>query len=157
MLRTRNLSRVALVWSLKAGVVGDELTDMISEHRRKGTGEFAQLSTVFPYSFYQDDPHTRALLTDYLSVPGVASSDGLCLTPAIQYGLGFQIGEKLERGRKNSMLVFVQKLLYRACGAPRHEFEEGGGSSAEEKRGTASCCPPREEGDEDDASQIFFG
>jgi hypothetical protein len=74
-----------------------------------------------------------------------------------QYGLGFQIGEKLERGRKNSMLVFVQKLLYRACGAPRHEFEEGGGSSAEEKRGTASCCPPREEGDEDDASQIFFG
>jgi hypothetical protein len=28
-----------------------------------------------------------------------------------QYGLGFQIGEKLERGRKNSMLVFVQKLL----------------------------------------------
>jgi hypothetical protein len=27
------------------------------------------------------------------------------------YGLGFGIGGKLERERKNSMLVFVQKLL----------------------------------------------
>jgi hypothetical protein len=83
----RNLTRVALVWSLKAGLVGDELTDMISgEHRRKGTLEFGRLSTPFLDSFYQNDPHARALLMDYLSVPGVASSDGLFLTPARQYG-----------------------------------------------------------------------
>jgi hypothetical protein len=68
---------MALVWSLKAGVVGDELTDMISgEHQRRGTLEFVRLSMPFLDSCYQDDPHTRALLTDYLSVPRVAYTDG---------------------------------------------------------------------------------
>jgi hypothetical protein len=41
-------------------------------------------------------------------------------------------------------------LLYRACGAPRHEIEEGGAASAEEKGFTASSCPPAHGEDEDD-------
>jgi hypothetical protein len=61
-------------------MVGVALTDMISgEHRWKGTLEFDRLSTSFLDSLYQDDPHTRALLMDYLWVPRVASTDELKL------------------------------------------------------------------------------
>jgi hypothetical protein len=36
------------------------------EPERKGTVEFARLSTPFLDSFYLNDPHTPALLMDYL-------------------------------------------------------------------------------------------
>jgi hypothetical protein len=41
--------------------------------------DFARLRTPFLDSFYQNDPHTSALLVDYLWVPGVASSDEFIL------------------------------------------------------------------------------
>jgi hypothetical protein len=41
--------------------------------------DFTRLRTLFLDSFYQNDPHTSALLVDYLWVPGVASSDEFIL------------------------------------------------------------------------------
>jgi hypothetical protein len=60
----------------------DELSDEKSgDHLRKGTPKFSKLSTPLLDSFHQIDPHTPALLVDYLWVPRVASSDELKLDP----------------------------------------------------------------------------
>jgi hypothetical protein len=63
----RNLTLVVLAWLTKEVTTGDRLTVAVSgEHLRKGTGNFSRLSTPFLDSFHQIDPHTPALLVDYL-------------------------------------------------------------------------------------------
>jgi hypothetical protein len=71
------------------------------EHRRKGTVDFARLRTPFLDSFYQNDPHTQALLVGYLWVPGVASSGefmldtgGYCELVARIERVGGQLSER---------------------------------------------------------------
>jgi hypothetical protein len=67
MLGMRGLTPELMECSRKTGVVGVELGDMNSGGlRRKGTGKFSRLSTPFLDSFHQIDPHTHALLVDYL-------------------------------------------------------------------------------------------
>jgi hypothetical protein len=67
MLKTRRLTSKLIDCSRKTGMVGVEhgVADS-GEPERKGTVEFARLSTPFIDSFYQNDPHTHALLMDYL-------------------------------------------------------------------------------------------
>jgi hypothetical protein len=65
--KIRRLTTKLIGCSRKTGMVGVALTDMVSdEHLRKGTGNFYRLSTPFLDSFHQIDPHTPALLVDYL-------------------------------------------------------------------------------------------
>jgi hypothetical protein len=67
MLKTRRLTSKLIDCSRKTGMVGVEHGVANSgEPERKGTVEFARLSTPFLDSFYQNDPHTPALLMDYL-------------------------------------------------------------------------------------------
>jgi hypothetical protein len=67
MLGMRGLTTELMGCSRKTGMVGVEhgVADS-GEPERKGTVEFARLSTPFIDSFYQNDPHTHALLVDYL-------------------------------------------------------------------------------------------
>jgi hypothetical protein len=67
VLWVRTLTLVLLRWSARPGKVGDDDDLKIAgEPERKGTVEFARLSTPFLDSFCLNDPHTPALLMDYL-------------------------------------------------------------------------------------------
>jgi hypothetical protein len=76
-LKTREINLKLKNCSTKPGMVGDDgEVEFSGEPEWKGTVDFVRLSTPILDSFYQNNPHTHALLMNYLLVLWVTPTVG---------------------------------------------------------------------------------